>query len=85
MYSFREKTGNSSIMRVSSLTNNDSKILGNSLKLKSKKLNEQTHLSSNKFKTLNSSWTPLVNKDANKNVFEERVELISNWVNLNLS
>jgi hypothetical protein len=70
----------SSTFGLSLLTNNDSKILGNSLKQKSKKLNEQTHLSSNKFKTLHSNWTPLVNKEANKTVFEERVELVSNWV-----
>lgn len=78
MNSFTERkiTG----QRMSTLTNNDSKILGNSLRLKSKKLHEQTHLNTNKFKTLNSSWTPLVNKTANKTVFEERVDLVSNWV-----
>ena len=80
MYSFAERsnTGQS----ILNLTNNDSKVLGNSMKLKSKKLNEQTHLSSNKFKTLHSSWTPLINKAANKTVFEERVDLVTNWFDL---
>ncbi len=80
MYSFAERsnTGQS----ILNLTNNDSKVLGNSMKLKSKKLSEQTHLSSNKFKTLHSSWTPLINKAANKTVFEERVDLVTNWFDL---
>ena len=52
---------------VASLTNDDTKILGN-IKPKLKKLEEQYNLQTNKFKTLNSSWTPLVNKAANKTV-----------------
>jgi hypothetical protein len=49
------------------LTNNDSKILGRS-KAKLEKLQTQQEFQTNKYKTLNSSWTPLANKTANKSV-----------------
>ena len=52
---------------LNSLTNDDSKILGN-IKPKLKKLQEQYNLQTSKYKTLNSSWTPLVDKTANRNV-----------------
>ena len=69
---------------VASLTNDDSKILGN-IKPKLKKLEEQYNIQSHKFKTINSSWTPLVNKTANRTVFEERVDLASHWVQMNIN
>jgi hypothetical protein len=52
---------------LASLTADDSKILGN-LKPRLKKLEEQYNVQSAKFKVLNSSWTPLVNKSANMSV-----------------
>ena len=57
----------SSPRTLSLLTNDDSKILGN-IKPKLKKLQEQYNLQTSKFKTLNSSWTPLIDKSANRNV-----------------
>ena len=54
-------------MNISYLTNNDSKILGRS-KAKLQKLQTETEFQTNKYKTLNSSWTPLVNKIANRSV-----------------
>jgi hypothetical protein len=59
---------NSSTRSISALTNDDTKILGN-IKPKLKKLQEQYNLQTNKYKTLNSSWTPLKDKTANRNVF----------------
>ena len=61
-------TTNSSTRSISALTNDDTKILGN-IKPKLKKLQEQYNLQTNKYKTLNSSWTPLKDKTANRNVF----------------
>ena len=61
-------TTNSSTRSISVLTNDDTKILGN-IKPKLKKLQEQYNLQTNKYKTLNSSWTPLKDKTANRNVF----------------
>lgn len=56
---------------ISLLTNDDSKILGN-IKPKLKKLQETyNNIETSKFKTLNSSWTPLNNKNANTNVIAE--------------
>lgn len=49
------------------LTNNDSKILGRS-KAKLQKLQTQSEFQTNKYKTLNSNWTPLNNKNANRSV-----------------
>ena len=57
----------SNSMNISYLTNNDSKILGRS-KAKLQKLQTETEFQTNKYKTLNSSWTPLVNKTANRSV-----------------
>jgi hypothetical protein len=64
---------------IASLTNDDSKILGN-LKPKLKKLQEQNTIQTNKLKTLNSTWTPLVTKHSNHSIFEERTNLVSHWV-----
>ena len=66
MTSFMTLT-HSSTRSISTLTNDDSKILGN-IKPKLKKLQEQYNLQTNKYKTLNSSWTPLKDKTANRNV-----------------
>ena len=56
---------------ISLLTNDDSKILGN-IKPKLKKLHETyNNVETSKFKTLNSSWTPLNNKNANTNVIDK--------------
>ncbi|CAF0730595.1 unnamed protein product [Brachionus calyciflorus] len=66
---------------IASLTNDDTKVLGN-IAPKLKRVKEQYDLETNKYKTLNSSWTPLKDKNSNKIIFEERVELVSNWFDL---
>jgi hypothetical protein len=61
-------TNNNQRYSISLLTNDDSKILGN-IKPKLKKLQETyNNVQTSKFKTLNSSWTPLNDKNANTNV-----------------
>lgn len=52
---------------LAELTADDSKILGN-IQPRLRKLEEQYNIQSNKFKVVNSSWTPLVNKSANTSV-----------------
>ena len=49
------------------LTNNDSKVLGRS-KAKFERIQTQNEFQTHKYKTLNSNWTPLSNKSANKSV-----------------
>ena len=68
---------------IATLTNDDSKILGN-LKPKLRKLEEQNTIQTNKLKTLNSTWTPLTTKHANHSIFEERTNLVSHWVSFRL-
>jgi hypothetical protein len=68
---------------ISLLTNDDSKILGN-MKPKLKKLQETyNNIQTSKFKTLNSSWTPLNDKNANTSVNFHFIVLVLNLV-LNL-
>ena len=58
-----------SMKTLAYLTNDDSKILGRSLKMRSSLQNTgQQQLQLNKLTTLNSNWTPLVNKTANRTV-----------------
>ena len=65
MNTYANKNANS--QSIATLTLNDSKILGN-IKPKLKKLEETYNIQTNKFKTLNSSWTPLYNKNVNRSV-----------------
>ena len=58
----------SSRSSLSVLTNDDSKILGSNMRSKLKRLDEQVNLQTSKFKTINSTWTPLNNKQSNANV-----------------
>lgn len=52
---------------IASLTSDDSKVLGN-LKPKLKCIKERYNLQTNKFKTMNSNWTPLKDKGSNHTV-----------------
>lgn len=67
-------------MELLKLTQNDSKILGKSIE-RYERANALS-FKTNKYKTLNSSWTPLGNSQANKKLFEERIELCCNWFDL---
>jgi hypothetical protein len=53
---------------LSALVADDTKTLGNAKLRLSKKLEESSKLQTNKLKTLNSSWTPLNDPTANKDV-----------------
>ncbi len=53
---------------LSALVADDSKTLGTAKLRLSKKLEESNKLQTSKLKTLNSSWTPLVDQAANKGV-----------------
>ncbi|RNA43582.1 epithelial cell-transforming sequence 2 oncogene-like [Brachionus plicatilis] len=66
---------------IANLTNDDSKVLGK-IAPKIKRVREKFALETNKYKTVNSSWTPLKDRESNRIIFEERVELACNWFDL---
>jgi hypothetical protein len=67
-------------MEITKLTQNDSKILGTS-KERYERAKTST-IQTNKYRALNSAWTPLANSQANKTLFEDRTELCCNWFDL---
>lgn len=60
---------------IANLTNDDSKVLGN-IKPKLKIVHERYNMTTNKYKTLNSSWTPLKDKNTNRTV---NIQEIRKW------
>jgi hypothetical protein len=55
---------------LAALVADDSKTLGSAKLRLSKKLEESDKLQTGRLKTLNSSWTPLVDQTANKEVYK---------------
>ena len=54
---------------ISALVADDSKTLGSSKQRSTKRVQEANSFQTSKYQTLNSSWTPLVDQTANKDVF----------------
>lgn len=50
---------------IANLTNDDSKVLGK-IAPKIKRVREKFALETNKYKTVNSSWTPLKDRESNR-------------------
>ena len=50
------------------ITHDDSKILGRITDMRTEKVRESQKFSTNKMKTHNSAWTPVVNKASNEQV-----------------
>ncbi|XP_052809918.1 epithelial cell-transforming sequence 2 oncogene-like isoform X2 [Mya arenaria] len=64
------------------ITLNDSKVLGKITEMRTEKVRESQKFSTNKMKTHNSAWTPVVNKASNEQIFLERRDLVSHWFDL---
>ncbi|XP_021352569.1 epithelial cell-transforming sequence 2 oncogene-like isoform X3 [Mizuhopecten yessoensis] len=64
------------------LTKNDKKILGQNTERKKEVVASQEKFSTNKMRTYNSAWTPVVHKPSNEMIFHERRDLISHWFDL---
>ncbi|XP_062586271.1 epithelial cell-transforming sequence 2 oncogene-like [Saccostrea cucullata] len=64
------------------LTRNDDKILGQNTMRKKEVVVENQKFHTNKMRTYASAWTPVVNKPANEQIFNERRDLISHWFDL---
>ncbi|XP_052238389.1 epithelial cell-transforming sequence 2 oncogene-like [Dreissena polymorpha] len=64
------------------ITLNDSKVLGRITEMRTEKVRESGKFSTNKMKTHNSAWTPVINKASNEQIFLERRDLVSHWFDL---
>lgn len=64
------------------LTQNNEKILGQNTLRKQEVVAENQKFHTNKMRTYASAWTPVVNKPANEQIFNERRDLISHWFDL---
>ncbi|XP_056015999.1 epithelial cell-transforming sequence 2 oncogene-like isoform X2 [Ostrea edulis] len=64
------------------LTHNDEKILGQNTARKQEVVADNQKFHTNKMRTYASAWTPVVNKPANEQIFNERRDLISHWFDL---
>ncbi|XP_069127414.1 epithelial cell-transforming sequence 2 oncogene-like isoform X1 [Argopecten irradians] len=64
------------------LTKNDKKILGQNTERKKEVVASQEKYSTNKMRTYNSAWTPVVHKPSNETIFHERRDLVSHWFDL---
>ncbi|XP_053396270.1 epithelial cell-transforming sequence 2 oncogene-like isoform X2 [Mercenaria mercenaria] len=64
------------------ITGDNSKVLGRITDMRTEKVRESGKFHTNKMKTHNSAWTPVVNRAANEQIFLERRDLVSNWFDL---
>lgn len=77
----KKAASRASARRLRSLTADDSKVLGK-YERRREKVVPPTQFHTRNFRTLRSSWTPVVDKPSNEQIYKERRELISHWFDL---
>ncbi|XP_076076659.1 epithelial cell-transforming sequence 2 oncogene-like [Mytilus galloprovincialis] len=64
------------------LTRNDNKVIGLNTNRKRELVKENEKYDTLKMRTYNSTWTPVVHKPSNQQIFNERRDLVSHWFDL---